>query len=155
MDPDQLERAAESAHNQYLEDNKHKNLDPAMLPWDELSPDLKDSNLQQIAYMGSILATEGFGIRERTDKGGVTTFGKNQIKRMAEKEHGRYVVERLKKGWVYGTKRDPNNRISPYLVPWKDLPDDVQEYDRKAIRDFPKVLADAGLEIYDKAKDGE
>lgn len=39
-----------------------------------------------------------------------------------EENHERWMVDRLKDGWTYGTKRDQNARINPALVPWPELP---------------------------------
>ena len=51
-------------------------------------------------------------------------------------------------GWVYGEKKDVEKKISPYLVPWDELTDDVKEWDRQPVRELPKVLAGAKFEIY-------
>ena len=39
-------------------------------------------------------------------------------------------------------------KISFCLVPWKDIPENVKEYDRKAVRDWPAILKEVGLETY-------
>ena len=51
-------------------------------------------------------------------------------------------------GWVYGEKKDVEKKISPYLVPWDELTDDVKEWDRQPVRELPKFLAKAKFEIY-------
>ena len=72
---------------------------------------------------------------------------------MGELEHGRWNVERLREGWRPGKVRDNENRIQPCLVPWRDeavLTPEIKDYDRKAVRAFPSILANAGLEIFRK-----
>jgi hypothetical protein len=62
-------------------------------------------------------------------------------------EHGRWIIERLQSGWRYDAKRDPAKKLSPYLVPWSKLTEEVKEYDRTAVASWPGVLAKAGLRI--------
>ena len=41
-----------------------------------------------------------------------------------------------------------DEKISPYLVPWCDLTDEVREWDRQTVRALPDFLAKASFEIY-------
>jgi hypothetical protein len=74
-------------------------------------------------------------------------FTDNEVERMAELEHGRWNVERLRDGWRYGKQRDDAGKIHDCLVSWQELPDDIKRYDRDAVRAFPEILAKAGLEL--------
>jgi hypothetical protein len=74
-------------------------------------------------------------------------LGKRQIESLAEREHARWNVERLIAGWVYGPTADKDKKISPYLVPWDELPDQIREYDREPVRAIPRMLAAAGFEL--------
>jgi hypothetical protein len=74
-------------------------------------------------------------------------FTKDEIEIMAEMEHGRWNVERLSDGWRWGEKKDVDKKISPYLVGWDQLPENVKEWDREAVRAIPKLLESVGLEI--------
>ena len=67
---------------------------------------------------------------------------------MAEMEHGRYNAERLLDGWRWGTEKNMEKKINPYLVPWAELPDSVKEWDRDSVRKIPQFLADIGFEVY-------
>jgi hypothetical protein len=58
------------------------------------------------------------------------------------------VIERRIAGWVYGPERDPDRKISPYLVPYSELPDNVKGWDREAVRATPQILALARFEVY-------
>jgi hypothetical protein len=59
---------------------------------------------------------------------------------MAELEHGRWNVERLLAGWKWGLINDEANKISPYIIPWSQLTEDLKEYDRDAARQMPYLL---------------
>jgi len=75
------------------------------------------------------------------------TFTKGEVEIMAEMEHARWNVERLLDGWRWGEKRNVTKKISPYLVPWLELSDDVREWDRQTVRKIPEFLAKIGLEV--------
>jgi hypothetical protein len=56
-------------------------------------------------------------------------------------------VERLAAGWKLSEEKDIARRLSPYLVPWSDLPEAVRGRDRAAVRKIPELLAGAGFEV--------
>lgn len=66
-----------------------------------------------------------------------------EIERLAYHEHDRWVAERRNSGWTDG-KRDKANKVTPYLVPFGDLPEDVAEWDRVFVRKIPRILERAG-----------
>jgi ppGpp synthetase/RelA/SpoT-type nucleotidyltranferase/8-oxo-dGTP pyrophosphatase MutT (NUDIX family) len=145
MDDEQQERLARWVHAKFLEENRHKNPDHAMRPWEHLDPGLQHSNLDQVAYMTEILGSAGFEVVPEVDPRPSADI-KPQIENMAEREHGRWNVERLAKGWRLGP-RDPEKKTSPYLVGWGELPDQVREWDRSEVARFPELLARVGLHI--------
>jgi hypothetical protein len=75
-------------------------------------------------------------------------FSSEEIELLAEMEHERWVTERRLSGWSYGEIKDVDNKISPYLVPWKDLTEDVKEWDRQTIYGIPEIMKMAKFEIY-------
>ncbi len=66
---------------------------------------------------------------------------------MAAMEHGRWNIERTRAGWKLGP-RDPDAKVTPYLVAWEEVPEKIKGYDRDAVNEFPVVLANAGFEIF-------
>jgi hypothetical protein len=143
-----LDEAARVSHEKYRQENKHKIVDPAMVPWGELGDALKDSSRYHVSYAAEILRSAGFGVRKVQGTGLTSTsFDKKEIELMAEMEHGRWNVERLRAGWKIGP-RDPANKRSPYLVPWSKLPEEAKQWDRDTVLVFPEVLSQAGQEIY-------
>ena len=67
---------------------------------------------------------------------------------MSEYEHGRWNAERLDSGWRTGEEKKIEDKISPYLVPWVELPDNIKEFDRDAVKNFPIILKKIGFEVY-------
>jgi len=122
--------------------------DPALCDWDKLRDDLKQSNLEQADHIFEKLRQIGcevVAVKERQIE--LIRFTDEEIEKMAEMEHARWVVERLQSGWRWGRERDVANKISPYLVPWSELPEDVKEWDRNTVKKIPEFLAKVGLEV--------
>jgi ppGpp synthetase/RelA/SpoT-type nucleotidyltranferase/8-oxo-dGTP pyrophosphatase MutT (NUDIX family) len=145
--PDQHERLARLGHAKFLEENRHKHPDRAMRPWDELDPDLKDSNLGQVAYMTKTLQAVGYVLEPLTGRPPKPQFSRDEIELMARMEHGRWNLERIQGGWQHAKERDPVKKLSPHLVAWEQLPDSVKDWDRKAVLRFPHLLAEAGFQV--------
>jgi ppGpp synthetase/RelA/SpoT-type nucleotidyltranferase len=143
----QVEAAAQIIHEQFLAENRYKNPDPAMKPWAELREDFKNSNRLQASRVAAFLESIGYGIEPAEGQGQVVALSTEQIEHLAEMEHGRWVVERLQAGWNYDAKRDPANKLSPYLIPWSKLSNEVKEYNRNAVASWPASLAQSGLRI--------
>jgi hypothetical protein len=66
---------------------------------------------------------------------------------MAEAQHRRWVSERLTAGWIYSKEKDIEKKLSPYLIPWSELPEDIKEYDRRTIHALPQLVTNAKLTI--------
>jgi 8-oxo-dGTP pyrophosphatase MutT (NUDIX family) len=149
-DAGQREIMAQAIHENYRRQQAGRRdlQDPAMAEWDELQEDLKESNRQQAADMAAKLARIGCSIHSiANEEVSPITFSDEEIKLLAEMEHERWMAERLQAGWTLG-QRDPDRKTSPYLVAYDELPDDVKEWDRQAVRAIPEILALAGLEMY-------
>ena len=67
---------------------------------------------------------------------------------MAAMEHESFVREKLLAGWSQGNVKDDRKKIRTDLVEWAELSDEIKEYDRKAVKAIPELLAQAGFEIY-------
>jgi hypothetical protein len=57
-------------------------------------------------------------------------------------------MQRLRAGWRYGREKDEHAKISPDLVAWDDLRDEIKGYDRDAVLEFPSLLWQVGLKIW-------
>ena len=146
--PEQVDKLGEAIHNKYLAENRQKSMDPAMTPWAGLREDLKESNRKQAIHAEDTLRQAGLGLRPARAKSSAFRFSDVEVELMAEMEHGRWNVERLRSGWRLGPKRDSINKLSPYLVPWLALAENIKDYDRRAVRNWAELYSDAGMEIY-------
>lgn len=130
------------------EKNPRPDIDPSLADWKHLRDDFRESNLQQADQIQEKLRRIGCAITPSNAPGEpVREFTPDEIETMAELEHGRWTVERLRAGWTLGPERDPSKRASPYLVAWRDLSDEIREIDREAVRRSPDLLAAIGLGI--------
>ncbi len=147
-----LERAARMTHEDYMKSATPK--DPSLQPWDKLDNSLKLSNYHQVAYWEGVLQEYGLGVRQLTQQDKrhdpldlEKELGKSGIRKLAAIEHGRWNIERLYYGWRYAREKDVARRLSPYLVPWVEVPSKIQKLDLDAMRSLPKKLREAGLEL--------
>ncbi len=145
------DKAGRTIHESYVKEQIKGKKDANLLPWEDLSPNLRHSNLHQAAYSAVVLEECGFLVRPMTepDSGQEprVTFSEQEVEELAEREHGRWNAERLNDGWRFGSKKDVVRKISPHLVPWAQLPEEIREYDRQAVREWPHILAIAGWHI--------
>ncbi len=155
VEPESLEAIARIAHENYrrerLREFREKLelpetlylIEPGVKPWESLDANLKESNRHQTAFMLQNLRQAGFIVKQDHDFNDIE-FTVEEIETMAEAEHGRWNVERLASGWRYGDEKDINAKVSPYLVSWEDLSDEIKEYDREVIRNYPERIRKFG-----------
>jgi ppGpp synthetase/RelA/SpoT-type nucleotidyltranferase len=143
------EQVAKASHGRYvanrLQDGAASDL--ALAAWQDLRDDLRTSNLEAADHIAYKLRRIGCVIVPADAPGEPAALTPADVELMAEIEHGRWNVERLRAGWRWAEQRDPSRQQSPYLVAWPDVPDEVREYDREAVRAIPDLLAEVGLSI--------
>jgi len=145
---EEIARALQEDYREKQKTRKHPD-DPAMAPWEDLRDNLKDSNRQQASHIVEKLKAVGCGISPVINREpNILSFNEKEIEIMSEMEHDRWNAERYLDGWSYGESRDLDRKISPYLVKWEELPEDIKEYDREFVRSIPQILAKKGFEIY-------
>jgi hypothetical protein len=79
-------------------------------------------------------------------------------------EHTRWMRQKVKDGWRYGSKTDKENKLHKCLLPWRkgdlvqyagfaehlgieELPEEEKEKDRAAVREIATILKHAGYTI--------
>jgi len=148
--PDLRETIAQAIHEDYrrVRANGAWSQEPSAAEWDKLPDYLKDSNREQADDIFGKLRQINCTVHKVTNRDiSLMIFTENELEMMAEMEHARWNVERILDGWKWGEKKDVMKKISPYLVPWSELPDEVKEWDKQTVRNIPELLARVGMEI--------
>ncbi|MGQ0701879.1 MAG: RyR domain-containing protein [Gemmatimonadales bacterium] len=142
-----LERIAQAIHARYLANQRDRKppSDPAMQPWEALSETLKESNRDQARDIGNKLEAIRCRIVPLDGSGPLTGLTAGEVEHLSILEHERWVEERRRAGWTLGPVRDLERKVTPYLVSWEELAEEIREYDREAVRAIPEVLAEAGF----------
>ena len=109
-------------------------------------------NRKQADRIAIILGEHGYRIAPLTDwRAPRLVFcedeGADEVQSMARMEHELWCKVMLADGWQPGKVRSKKFKTNPDLVPWKKLPSDELNKNKKFIRDLPKVLARAGFQI--------
>ncbi len=146
------ESIARAQHAEYVAAERKKGTDPAvnpsMVPWHQLPEVLKESNRDQAASIGTKLATVDCEIEPQSDwDSGLFEFNAAEIEALARVEHERWVNERRRMGWRPGRVKDVDKRLTPYLVSWEELPEEIREHDRVVVRGLPGFLARVGFQV--------
>ena len=151
------ERVARAIHEEYIELQKKTGgtpeTNPSICPWNELPRRLKESNLRQVEdiwkTLHAIHCTIGLSTNAREP---LFVFTANEVEFLAEREHERWVDERIKKGWIFSNVRDYQQKIHDCIIPWEKLAEAQREKDRNAVRALPGILAKVNLKIIRLAK---
>lgn len=121
--------------------------DRALADWDELPEQLRRSNRAQ--GLDIVPKLRAIGCTVDRPPGGEArpiALSETEVERLAILEHRRWTAERLTDGWTTD-ERDVARCETRDLVPWGELTEEEQEWDREAVRAIPEVLARVGLEI--------
>ena len=145
------ETIAQKIHEEYLTSQMgevQKNT-PNLKEWENLSDEFKDSNRLQADDIMVKLKEIGYSMRKGDSREIKSViFTPEEVEILAELEHGRWNAERLLKGWKWGKIKNVEKRISPYLVSWNVLPDEIKDWDRATVKKIPEFLANSGYELY-------
>lgn len=146
-----LDRVARAIHEDYVKEQVAKGTPetkPSMRPWHALLLDLKNSNRQQADHIPVKLRAVGCYSGPPEPGKPEAEFTDSEIELLAAMEHHRWNADRFLAGWSYGPEKNVERKLSPYLVFWEDLPDDVKKWDRDAVRNLRYLVGLAGDRIY-------
>lgn len=149
---------ARAIHEEYVRQQRKlgesPETNPSIVDWDKLPDHLKESNWRQADDIGKKLKAVGCGIVPLTDWGaGLFEFEPDEIELLARMEHDRWMKEKLDDGWKYAPgPKNNEKKTHPSLVSWEELSEEEREKDRSAVRNIPKLLAQAGFQIYRRGK---
>jgi len=146
LDTSNREELAREVHAHYRTSDDPSSV--ADVSWAELSEDLREANRAQVDGLERGLRALWFRIMPAFDWDVPTVdLTDAQIEALAEVEHERWCRERRAAGWRFGDERDVTARRHPDLVAWADLSNASREKDRRAVREWPAILARAGRRL--------
>lgn len=147
---EKIEELAKLAHDDYnknqMERNPGKELEYPN--WDSLPDSLKYSNIRQIRDIPEKLKILGCYADIKKDGEKEYQISNDDIEILARIEHDSWVNERTEQGWKYGSEKDVEKKVSPYILPYDDLAEKIKELDRDTIRNIPLLLSRVNLHIY-------
>ena len=121
--------------------------DPAMKRWHELDDDFKQSNRKQADHMYIKLQAVNCGLEPLISwDEPLFSFTPEEVEKLAELEHIRWVEERSAEGWKPGVK-NKELKTTPWLIPYSQLPEEMKEFDRDPVRNIPALLARIDLKV--------
>lgn len=148
------EQYVESIEEEYDRKSKSGEVDEtlqkrydARCEFKELSSDLKLSNIRQAKSIPKKVNMIGCEIVHKSDEREAVEFTEKEIKDLAIFEHKEWVEEKENTGWTKGDVKDEEKRITPFLVPWEELTEDIQKYDADAVKNIPHLLDSIGLKV--------
>jgi len=146
-----LEMIAREIHRDYVLDQLAHGQTPqtnsALVPWHMLDDGLKESNRQAAVHIDAKLKEIGCEKYPVKTIETLYAFAEKELEFLAKEEHERWCEERRRAGWKFGPVKDVNQKVSPFLTSFDELPEGTKESNRTAIRRIPVWLAKAGFAI--------
>ena len=159
-----VENLAIQIHNQYIETTKQqyeekiaKGEEPDedfmkkynnLSSFDDLTPQLKIANIRQARSIPIKLNIIGCELAPKSDeRESILKFSKDEIMDLAIFEHEEWCEEKLGTGWTYGEEKDIGNLVTPYLVPWDELTEEIKQYDVDPVKNIPNLMNSIGLKV--------
>jgi class 3 adenylate cyclase len=156
-----LEELARAAHAAYRKAAEQATLEAAskgekpppqdarsLVTWDELSDDLKEANLAQVADIPVKLRMLGYELAPNAGLDPLEIrITPEQLEVLSRREHDRWADDRKRHGWTYAPTRDNAKKHHPCLVPWEDLPEVEKEKDRAVVRQLAEQVARAKFRV--------
>jgi hypothetical protein len=159
LDGEMLEKLAEAAHEVFCEGMKArgyrygpatddaKKTHNALLPFAELPEDLKQANRLNVRDIPLKLEAAGYVMVPARSNEPPFNFPGDDLERLAEEEHERWMESKLDDGWTQGPATDRKKKTHKCLVPWAKLPEEEKQKDRDLVRGIPEILTRAGYAV--------
>ena len=128
--------------------------DPELAPWEELDEFYKEGHRSRIRFLGEKL--EGYdvsiGLRPvlPNTADAISELYGPTLELLAGIEHERWMRDKKAQGWRLG-KYDRELKLTPELLPYDELDDEIRERIRRSLRALPMYLGEIGYELYTKS----
>ncbi len=154
-----LEKLAEAAHKVFCDglkargyrwgpqtDDKLKTCS-ALVPYADLGEEEKEQNRGNVRDIPAKLARIGYVMVPPRSDEPPFDFPGEDLEKLAEMEHERWMQAKIEAGWHYAPKTDKEKKLHEALLAWDELPEDEKEKDRTLVRGIPRILAKAGYTV--------
>jgi hypothetical protein len=144
-------------HEVYLSGQKQSNdskieNQSSKMNWDNLDEEVKQLNRMLAENIPYYLLLINCSYRPKPGKSNredqLMQFTEEEIEYIAQMAHERWVHKKLSKGYTYGEHKDDKKKIHNCIMPWEQLPEELKGVDRNTIKSLPRILDNAGFEIY-------
>jgi hypothetical protein len=175
-----LERLAEAAHKVFREEmekkgyrrgvetNKQLKTHKSLVDYGALPPNEKEQNRDNVRDIPAKLARVGFAMLPAVGSRKSDKFAPEEIELLAEQEHDRWMLLKLRTGWRWGEgPKNEEKRTHPDILTWTvlsdderkrrypgfdasvfgpmPLPEEEKDKDRNLVRDIPTIVEKAGM----------
>lgn len=123
---------------------------PTVRPWDELDEGQREVNrrfaddIQHKLELADCLLVP-MPLRDLNEP--QFSFSPDDLERLAQAEHVRWMHDKLANGWRAGETRDDEHKIHDQIKPWAELDEPNRQLDRDAVLALPQTLELAGFKI--------
>jgi class 3 adenylate cyclase len=116
--------------------------------WEELGEDLREVYRMQVADIPNQLYELGYELTAVSEVVPCEiVIAPEQLEILSRQGHERWMAERQRQGWTYGSTRDDAHKHDPSLVPWELLSEDEKQKSRAPIHRIPLLVRTAGFQI--------
>jgi hypothetical protein len=116
----------------------------SLMPYDSLPENEKEQNRNNVRDIPNKLAMAGFTFMPARGNESQDDFTAEEIEKLAETEHERWMKQKYAEGWKYAVKTNKSRKLHKALVGWAKLPESERAKDRVLVEGIPRILAKAG-----------
>ena len=145
------EELAKSIHSEYLRSKRLKGgtIGPADVPWNHLPQAIRRANRRAADHAHIKILSSGFIKIDRNPRLSghwSATDDAQTLEKLAELEHRSWEIDRRLDGWRFGNRRDEDRLLHPALRPYRDLVDDIKEYDRAQVQLLAQTIYEEAVQ---------
>ncbi|NMM65948.1 Ryanodine receptor Ryr [Clostridium sp. P21] len=147
---EKIENLAIAIHNKYRllnENNTNMDLIDFLVPWEELSEELKNSNREQAMHIPNSLLKINYDIISVKKNPEYIQFTEKELDILAKDEHTRWCRFRKNNGWKYGDVKDNKLKTDPALVSWNNLSEERKSKVYQMVNIWPEILAKSNFKL--------
>jgi hypothetical protein len=109
---------------------------------------VREQYLTESRVLLTMLHIAGFNVSRAEDTDTDLPLSSDLVDLLAELEHDRWARRRTEAGWRYHPGRtDKDKRLSPFLVPWSQIPEKIRDMNRRTVEFLPALLLKAGYSM--------